>query len=49
MQIDANLEEVNLLPLLSNQTKSMSGQLLNNNKPVGSDGFSVEFYKVFSK
>ena len=58
MQIEANLEEVNLNPLSSNQTESMSGPVtkqecltalhkMSNNKSFGSDGFSVEFYKGF--
>ena len=58
MQIDAYLEEVNLRPLLSNQTKSMSGAVTKqecltamlkmcNNKSPGSDGFSVKSYKIF--
>ena len=57
MQIDAYLE-VNLCPLSSNQTESMSGLVIkqkcltallkmSNNKSAGSDGFSVEFYKFF--
>ena len=58
MQIDAYLEEVNLRPLSSNQTKSISGPVtkqecltalpeMSNNKSSGLDGFSVEFYKCF--
>ena len=58
MQIDAYLEEVNLRPLLSNQTESMSGPVtkqeclaallkMSNDKSPGLGGFSVEFYKCF--
>ena len=58
MQIDAYLEKVNLLPLSSHQTESMSGPVtkqdfltallkMSNNKSPGSDGFNLEFYKVF--
>ena len=58
MRIDAYLEEVNLRPLSSNQTESISGSVTNqerltallkmsNNKSSGSDGFNVEFYKIF--
>ena len=58
MQIDTYLEEVNLRSLSSNQIESMSrpvtkqecfttlNKMSNNNSP-GSNGFSVEFYKVF--
>ena len=49
---------MNLRPLLSNQTESMSGPVtkqecltallkMSNNKSPGLDGFSVEFYKCF--
>ena len=58
MQVDAYLEEVNLRPLLSNQTESMSGRVpkqecltallkMSNNKSPCLDGFSVEFYTFF--
>ena len=58
MQIDAYLEEINLRPLLSNQIESMYGPYtkqrcltallkMSNKKFPGSDGFSVEFYKLF--
>ena len=58
MQIDAYLKEVNLHPLLSNQTESMSGPVtkqecltallkMSNNKSPGLDGFSAEFYRCF--
>ena len=58
MQIDAYLEEVNLRPLSSNQTESMSGPVtkqeclsallkMSNNKSPDSDGFSVEFFNFF--
>ena len=54
MQTDAYLEEVNLRPLSSNQTESMSGPVtkqeclnallqMSNNKSPGSDGFTMEF------
>ena len=57
MQIDACLE-VNLRPLSSNQTESMSGPItkqecltallkMSINKYPGLDGFNVEFYKFF--
>ena len=58
MQIDVYLEEMNFRSLSSNSTESMSGPVIkqerliallkmSNNKSPGSDGFSVEFYKVF--
>ena len=58
MQIDAYLEEINLRQLSSNQIESMYGPVtkqecltallkMSNNKFPGSDGFSVEFYKLF--
>ena len=58
MQIDAYLEEVNLRPLSSYQTESISGPVtkqeyltallkMSNNKSPGLGGFSVEFYKCF--
>ena len=58
MQIDAYIEEMNLRPLSSNQTESMSGPItkqecltallkISHNKSPGLDGFSVEFYKFF--
>ena len=58
MQIDAYLEEVNLRPLSSNQTVSMSQPVtkqkcltallkMSNNKSPGSDGFRVECYNFF--